>query len=84
VKPVLADTGPLCALVDRDDNLHRCAREEASRIAAEEKSLVVPFPTLLERLRERAVRSNRLTRAFENTVKAIEARNGAARKGAVS
>jgi predicted nucleic acid-binding protein len=48
VRAVLADTGPLYALVDRDDSLHRRARQEVRRIAEEGRSLAVPFPTLLE------------------------------------
>jgi predicted nucleic acid-binding protein len=48
VRSVLADTGPLYALVDRDDNFHRRAHEEARRIADEGRSVVILFPTLLE------------------------------------
>jgi predicted nucleic acid-binding protein len=48
VRSVLADTGPLYALVDRDDNLHGRARDEARRISDESRSLVVLFPTLFE------------------------------------
>jgi len=45
---VLADTGPLYALVDPDDSLHDRARSEADRIAEQGGTVVVPFPTLLE------------------------------------
>ena len=48
MRSVLADTGPLYALVDRDDNFHRRAHDEARRITDEGRSLVVLFPTLLE------------------------------------
>jgi predicted nucleic acid-binding protein len=48
VRLVLADTGPLYALVDGDDHLHHRALEEEGRIAAEGRTLVVAFPTLLE------------------------------------
>jgi len=45
---VLADTGPLYALVDPDDRLHERARGDAGRIAEQGGTIVVPFPTLLE------------------------------------
>jgi len=45
---LLADTGPLYALVDPDDTLHGRARSEADRIAGQGGTVVVPFPTLLE------------------------------------
>jgi predicted nucleic acid-binding protein len=48
VRSVLADTGPLYALVDPDDHFHLRARGEASRIAEQGCTLVVAFPTLLE------------------------------------
>jgi predicted nucleic acid-binding protein len=48
VRAVLADTGPLYALVDPDDGLHDRARSEARRIAEQGWSLVVAFPALLE------------------------------------
>lgn len=45
---VLADTGPLYALVDPDDGLHERARGDAGRIVESGGSVVVAFPTLLE------------------------------------
>ena len=48
MRSVLADTGPLYALVDPDDQLHQRAISEARRLAAEGRTLVVTFPTLLE------------------------------------
>jgi predicted nucleic acid-binding protein len=48
VKSVLADTGPLYALVDPDDQLHDRATSEAARLSEQGLILVVAFPTLLE------------------------------------
>jgi predicted nucleic acid-binding protein len=48
VRSVLADTGPLYALVDTDDGLHGRARSEARRIAEQGWTVVVAFPTLAE------------------------------------
>jgi predicted nucleic acid-binding protein len=48
VRSVLADTGPLYALVDPEDRFHGRARDEALRIAEQGWSLLVAFPTLLE------------------------------------
>jgi predicted nucleic acid-binding protein len=48
VRSVLADTGPLYALVDPDDCLHERARSEARRIAEQGWTVVVAFPTLAE------------------------------------
>jgi predicted nucleic acid-binding protein len=48
VRSVLADTGPLYALVDPDDGLHSRARSEARRIAEQGWTVVVAFPTLTE------------------------------------
>jgi predicted nucleic acid-binding protein len=48
VRSVLADTGPLYALVDPDDRFHGRARDEARRIAEQGWTLLVAFPTLLE------------------------------------
>ena len=48
MRSVLADTGPLYTLVDRDDSLHNRARDEAKRIETEGWTVVVALPTLLE------------------------------------
>lgn len=45
---VLADTGPLYALVDPDDQHHGRARRELERLSAEGLDLLVAFPILLE------------------------------------
>lgn len=48
MRAVLADAGPLYALVDPDDRFHDRARSEARRIAEQGWPVVVPFPILLE------------------------------------
>lgn len=45
---VLADTGPLYALVDPDDEHHRRAQEELERLAESGYGLVVPFQIVVE------------------------------------
>ena len=45
---VLADTGPLYAMRDPDDERHERAREELIRIRQERLTVVVPYPILLE------------------------------------
>lgn len=48
MRSLLADTGPLYALVDPGDRLHLRAQSEASRIAEERLTVVVAVPTLFE------------------------------------
>lgn len=48
MRSVLADTGPLYALVDPDDGLHVRARSEARRLAEQGWTVVVAFPTVAE------------------------------------
>lgn len=48
MRSVLADTGPLYALVDPEDRFHGRARDEALRIAEQGWTPIVAFPTLLE------------------------------------
>jgi predicted nucleic acid-binding protein len=45
---VLADTGPLYASVDPDDQYHGRARQEGERLATEGYAVVIPYPTLFE------------------------------------
>lgn len=45
---VLADTGPLYAAVDPDDQLHARAQRELRRLARDERQVVLAYPTLLE------------------------------------
>ncbi len=47
-RAVLADTGPLYALVDPSDQHHRRAREELSRLQAAGRFIVVAYPILAE------------------------------------
>lgn len=47
-RAVLADTGPLYAAVDADDQYHTRAQQELSRIERESLVVVVPYPALLE------------------------------------
>lgn len=48
MRAVLADTGPLYALVDPDDRHHARARGEAERLERDGLSVVLAYPTLLE------------------------------------
>ena len=48
MRSVLADTGPLYALVDPDDQHHERAERELSRLSAEGRILVCAFPILME------------------------------------
>ena len=45
---VLADTGPLYAMRDPDDERHGRAREELAKIGKENLTIAVPYPILLE------------------------------------
>lgn len=47
-RAVLADTGPLYAAVDADDQYHTRAQDELKRIELEGFLVVVPYPSLLE------------------------------------
>lgn len=47
-RPVLADTGPLYAAVDPDDEHHGRAQRELRRLARDKREVVVAYPTLLE------------------------------------
>lgn len=45
---VLADTGPLYAAVDPDDQLHTRAQRDLKRLAHDQRKVVLAYPTLLE------------------------------------
>lgn len=45
---VLADTGPLYAAVDRDDQYHAQAQEELARLVREQLTVVTLYSTLIE------------------------------------
>jgi len=45
---VLADTGPLYAAVDPDDEYHARAQRELKRLARDKREVVIAYPTLLE------------------------------------
>ena len=47
-RDVLADTGPLYAAVDPDDEHHARAQRELKRLAREKREVVLAYPTLLE------------------------------------
>jgi predicted nucleic acid-binding protein len=47
-RAVLADTGPLYAAVDPDDQYHDRAQEQLQILADEELSVVLAYPILLE------------------------------------
>ncbi len=48
MRAVLADTGPLYALVDRDDAMHLRARTEVGRLRDDNRTVLVAQPTLCE------------------------------------
>jgi len=48
VTAVLADTGPLYALIDPDDQFHERAQQDSLRLERERLSVMVAYPTLLE------------------------------------
>lgn len=48
MKAILADTGPLYALLDPDDNLHTRAQRDLERLRAEAAVVAVPTSTLME------------------------------------
>jgi len=47
-RAVIADTGPLYAAVDTDDSYHRRTRDELQRLARDQYSVLLAYPTLLE------------------------------------
>ena len=47
-RAVLADTGPLYAAVDPDDEHHARAHRELRRLAHDKREVVLAYPTLLE------------------------------------
>ncbi len=48
MRAVLADTGPLYAAVDSDDQYHERARKQLQTLEDEGLSVVLAYPTLLE------------------------------------
>jgi hypothetical protein len=46
--PVIADTGPLYAAVDPDDQYHQRAQRELKLLKRERHELIIAYPTLLE------------------------------------
>jgi predicted nucleic acid-binding protein len=48
MKPVIADTGPLYAATDPDDQYHARAQRELRRVDRERRDVIVAYPTLLE------------------------------------
>lgn len=48
MRSLLADTGPLYALVDPDDQYHSRAQNALRRIIEDDLTILVAFPTLLE------------------------------------
>ena len=48
IRAVLADTGPLYAAVDLDDQYHARAQEQLHSLAAQGLSVVLAYPILLE------------------------------------
>jgi len=48
VKGIIADTGPLYAIVDLDDQYHDQAQTELKRIETDKLFVVVPIPVYLE------------------------------------
>ena len=47
-RSVLADTGPLYAAADPDDQYHERAQKELKRLNRDRRSVVVAYPILLE------------------------------------
>ncbi len=48
MRSVLADTGPLYALLDPSDGHHARAKAESRRLSRARTSVLVPYPALLE------------------------------------
>ena len=48
MRAVLADTGPLYALIDPDDRYHKRAKQQLARLTAENRGVLVLEPIVLE------------------------------------
>ncbi|MBD2603003.1 hypothetical protein H6G81_00330 [Scytonema hofmannii FACHB-248] len=48
MRAIIADTGPLYAAVDVDDQYHERSQAELQRIELKNLTVVVPFPVYLE------------------------------------
>ena len=48
MKAVIADTGPLCAATDPDDQYHARTKRELRRVDRERRDVIIAYPTLLE------------------------------------
>jgi len=47
-RSILADTGPLYAAADPDDQYHERAQRELKRLNRDKRSVIIAYPTLLE------------------------------------
>ncbi|MBC5796359.1 MAG: PIN domain-containing protein [Sphaerospermopsis sp.] len=48
MRAIIADTGPLYAAIDIDDQYHQRSKTQIQRINAENLTILVPFPVYLE------------------------------------
>jgi predicted nucleic acid-binding protein len=48
IRAVLADSGPLFAIADENDEYHERARREFELLARDRREILVPYPILLE------------------------------------
>jgi predicted nucleic acid-binding protein len=48
LRAIIADTGPLYAAIDIDDQYHQRSKTQIQRINAENLTILVPFPVYLE------------------------------------
>jgi predicted nucleic acid-binding protein len=48
LRAIIADTGPLYAAIDVDDQYHQRSKIQIQRINTEKLTILVPFPVYLE------------------------------------